>query len=203
METIRRLQHLLFDYLALLTPGAQSELERKAQNLIRVFETDLKPQSSILDIGAGTGIMFRPLQNRGHRVTLLDVKRYRCCPHPVTLYDGKRIPFDDKSFDVSILITMLHHVSDPEAVLSEAKRVTREAVVVIEAAYETWPGRCFAIARCMFLNLEFVGHPRNFRSYRRWQETFGKLGFSLQRSGMFYMMLLGMPMRQSVYILKP
>ena len=65
---------------------------------------------------------------RSHRLTVLDVVKPGFQKSPVVVYDGGRFPFSDKSFDVSLLVTMLHHVPDPESIIREAGRVTRKSV---------------------------------------------------------------------------
>lgn len=44
---------------------------------------------------------------------------------PDYLWDGKKMPFDDTSFDVVISTEVLEHVSDPDAYLAEVKRVLK------------------------------------------------------------------------------
>ncbi|MCH2440074.1 MAG: class I SAM-dependent methyltransferase [Candidatus Poseidoniia archaeon] len=38
------------------------------------------------------------------------------------IFDGKQIPFEDDAFDLAIVLTVLHHTSNPEEVLREAMR---------------------------------------------------------------------------------
>jgi SAM-dependent methyltransferase len=178
-------------------------LEKRAESFIRMFEGEIKPDSMILDIGSGPGVYFQPLKDKGHWVSLMDTNRYKSCPHFMTYFDGKTFPFMDKSFNLSLLITVLHHTPDPEATLREAKRVSRDLVIVIEDVYESLPGRILTIARDAALNFEFVGHPLNFKSYSEWKRIFERLGFSLLREKDFTSYLGKLPIRTGLYILKP
>ena len=45
-------------------------------------------------------------------------------------FDGRSIPFLDGSFDVSLVSNVLHHASDPAALLREVRRVTRKRIIV-------------------------------------------------------------------------
>lgn len=44
---------------------------------------------------------------------------------PDYFWDGKKMPFDDSTFDVVISTEVLEHVSDPDAYLTEVKRVLK------------------------------------------------------------------------------
>jgi len=201
MDKLRDCQHEFSDWVIRTNPGIG--LDKRAEAFVKMFEHDLAPASRVLDIGSGPGVYYEPLTRRGHQVTLLDMKQYKSCRYPTTLFDGGKYPFEDKTFDVSLLVTVLHHTSDPEATLLEAKRVTSGTVVVIEDVYTGFPGRVLAIVRDAALNFEFIGHPMNFRSYLGWKETFSRLGFTLQKERDFYSYLMNLPIHTGLYILKP
>src|SRR5687767_443470 len=61
------------------------------------------PPARVLEIGAGTGGLARVLAERGYHVDALDIEGSIYEPHrvfPVTIYDGRNIPFSDHAFDV-------------------------------------------------------------------------------------------------------
>ena len=49
----------------------------------------------------------------------------------ITYYDGKRLPYDDGSFDYVLCTEVLEHVSDPVAFLADLKRVLRQEGTLI------------------------------------------------------------------------
>ena len=49
---------------------------------------------------------------------------------PITAYEGKRIPFPDRTFDAVILADVLHHDHDQERLLREAARISRNLVII-------------------------------------------------------------------------
>lgn len=178
-------------------------LERRAESFVSFFEEFIPRGSQVLDIGGGWGFYAEPLRRaRDCRVTVLDVVEPGFRKTPVVVYDGKKFPFPDRSFDVSLLVTMLHHVPDPERVLLEAKRVTRRAVIVVEDLYQTLWGRWWTILRDQIFNLEFVGHPRQFRKKEDWFQCFRRLGFGLQSEKEIRTSLLGMQIRNGIFVLR-
>ena len=168
--------------------------------MVRLFEKQLPEKSRILDLGGGWGFYQEPLAKREHESLVLDVVKLDYQKAPVVIYDGGKIPFDDQSFDVTILITMLHHVPDPEALLREVRRVTRKKVIVVEDLYHHGLGRFWTICRDRMLNMEFMEHPHQFRKHEGWLEFFGLFGFRLVEFKNFYTWLAGFRILNGLYI---
>ena len=181
---------------------AHGALEARAEKIAQHFEGHFPEKSSVLDLGGGWGFYAEPLRKRGHESLVLDVVNPGYQSAPVMIYDGGRIPFPDESFDVTILVTMLHHVPDPEALFREVRRVTRRKVVVVEDLYHHSIGRWWTICRDRLLNVEFMAHPHQFRTDRGWCEFFKSAGFEVCSFKSFYTWLLGLRILQGVYTLE-
>jgi len=106
--------------------------EKPIIDLLHPFLADV---GEVLDIGAG-GCQIAHLISVTHQVdvTAVDIVDHRVTDVPLTLYDGETLPFDDNSFDVSLLIFVLHHAVDPERLIREALRVTRSTLLIVEDA---------------------------------------------------------------------
>ncbi len=196
---IRKFQRSLFDWTVRHNPALK--LEERAECLVRTFEGCLNPASRILDIGGGCGFYAEPLKRRGHQVTVLDVVKPGFQKAPVVLYDPEKpFPFPDKSFDASILITMLHHVPKPEVVIREARRVTRHTLIVVEDLYHHALGRWWTEWRDRIYNFEFFGHPGQFKKGDEWVKFFSKEGFSLLEEKEIYTWLAGMRILNGSFI---
>ena len=102
-------------------------------NHLRLAELDLireylPPHGCLLEIGAGTGLQGMHLRRLGYELEMVDLpsSNYaaeRLCA--ITDYDGRRIPFDDATFDVVYSSSVLEHVSDLPFLLAEIRRVLR------------------------------------------------------------------------------
>ncbi|MEL7239180.1 MAG: class I SAM-dependent methyltransferase, partial [Planctomycetota bacterium] len=92
--------------------------------------------TSLLDLGCGEGFVGDALRARGYDVTLADAADFHRSPLPFVLYDGRALPFADRTFDAAYLYFVLHHTEDARAVLDEALRVARR-VIVVESVYRT------------------------------------------------------------------
>jgi SAM-dependent methyltransferase len=181
---------------------AHGALEARAEKIIQLFENQIPRKSRILDLGGGWGFYPGPLKKRGHEPLVLDVVNPGYQKAPVVLYDGFNIPFPDQSFDVTILVTMLHHVPDPEALFKEVRRVTRQKAVVVEDLYHHAAGRFWTICRDRLLNMEFMAHPHQFRKDGGWREFFKAGGFEVSSFKSFYTWLSGFRILNGVYVLQ-
>jgi SAM-dependent methyltransferase len=86
----------------------------------------------ILELGGGNGLQAKTLQSWGHVVTSLDVEIEEGKSYfPVTLYDGRTLPFPPATFDAVFSSNVLEHVTDLAELLAEAKRVLRPAGIMI------------------------------------------------------------------------
>jgi SAM-dependent methyltransferase len=96
--------------------------------------------TSLLDVGAGTGRAIRFFREHRPEMKIVGVEpsdAMRAVGYdagiPQTCLvggDGRKLPYPDSSFDVVTEFGVLHHVSDPVAVVSEMIRVARYAVYI-------------------------------------------------------------------------
>jgi SAM-dependent methyltransferase len=87
---------------------------------------------SLLDVGCGDGVNTLALADAigAKRVAGVDVVIRETTHIEAKKYDGRSIPFGDRSFDVVSIVDVLHHADDPDAVLREALRVSSRMVVI-------------------------------------------------------------------------
>lgn len=162
------------------------------------FLAFLQPTDRILDLGSGPGSICHLLRGRGFTVTPMDIEDVALdAGVRPTLYDGLNLPFADASFDVALLLTVLHHAQDPMRVLAETGRVARR-VIVIEDVYSSPVQRLLTLWIDSLLNLEFLGHPHNNHADPAWRAHFAASGWQLvhtesRRIALFF--------RQQTYIL--
>jgi ubiquinone/menaquinone biosynthesis C-methylase UbiE len=116
------------------------QVERRA-----IFEL-LAPQAGeiILEIGCGTGRYARELAGRRVRAVGVDPSKgmlavargaSSCC-HALSYVraTGESLPFQKGTFDGVVIVTTLEFAADPDALLSEAVRVTRAGGRVVVGA---------------------------------------------------------------------
>jgi len=198
-DFIRGLQTRILD--SLVRGGAEKQLQTRAELFTSLFEKELPTHSTILDIGGRWGFYSGPLEKRGHRPLVLDVVRPGFQKAPVVIYDGSEMPFADKSFDVSIFVTVLHHIRDQASVLQEARRVTRKRILIVEDLYHHPVGRIWTILRDRILNFEWFGHPCGFRTQGEWESFFKSQGLQVQGCRKVYTWLCGLRILNGIFVL--
>lgn len=117
----------------LKTLGAERVVEKRAGELVALFENFIQKGERVLDIGGGGGWVAQALKARtGADVTILDTRNFNQTDVNCVLYDGATIPFEDDSFDSALIVFVLHHCQNPIKVLAEAKRVARGKIIIME-----------------------------------------------------------------------
>lgn len=140
--------------------------------------------ASLLDIGCGDGLLADCLASRRPdlRITGIDVLVRPNARIPVQAFDGRHIPQSDHSVDVSMFVDVLHHADDPEALLREARRVTRRLILIKD---HNSSGR---LSNALLCFMDYVGNarygvalPHNYLARRQWDEMFQRLGLRTER----------------------
>ena len=139
----------------------------------------------ILDLGAGDGLLaFKIKEQLEKEVLLVDIVDYNYTDLPLILYDPEgKIPLADKKVDTTILYTVLHHASDPEHLLKEATRITKERFVIIEAYIEKEDIQMTNSFFDWFYNRvigdEDINVPLNFLRVKGWEKLLKSHGFDI------------------------
>jgi ubiquinone/menaquinone biosynthesis C-methylase UbiE len=115
---------------------------------------------TVLDIGAGTGRAIRHLMDNMPDVSVRGVEpvaaridqavQKKGIPRGMIVQGvGEALPFEDASIDVVCAFGMLHHVTNPNDVVSEMLRVARKGVIIIDGnrfGLGSWPVRILKLA---------------------------------------------------------
>ena len=160
------------------THGANRRLRVLADHLSSV----LPAGASVLDVGCGDGSLASAITDRRSDVTFhgIEVLLRRNASIPTSRYNGRRIPFPDRSFDVVMMIDVLHHTSDPMVLLREASRVSSRAVILKDHLRDgIFAGPTLRLMDRVGNCRHGVAVPFNFWSHKRWMESFISLGLQV------------------------
>ncbi len=139
----------------------------------------------ILDLGAGNGLLALEISKQLKKdVVLVDIIDYNCTDLPLILFNPEEeIPLADGEVDTTILYTVLHHANDPECLIKEAARITKNRLVIIEGYIEEDNKRISNSFFDWFYNRvignEDINVPLNFLKRKEWEKILELHGFRI------------------------
>ena len=163
---------------------AQLVYNRRIEVLVSHLAPLLPHGAKVLDVGCGDGMIDSLIMKRRGDVSIsgLDVLVRDKTHIPVTAFDGNLIPFDAESFDAVIFVDVLHHTSNPANLVKEAKRVSRDVIVIKD---HTKKG---LLANLTLRFMDWAGNahhgvvlPYNYWTELQWQQTFTELNLTVHR----------------------
>lgn len=136
--------------------------------------------ASVLDIGCGSGEIASDLADEGRSLRGVDTLARDVCAVEMVTYDGQTLPFDDNTFEWATIIDVLHHASDPERVLAEARRVTTAGIVLKDHFAERRRHHLTLAVMDWVGNRQFgVGRDGRYLSRDEWSEMFDSAGLNV------------------------
>jgi ubiquinone/menaquinone biosynthesis C-methylase UbiE len=152
---------------------------------VRILAERLAPRipegARTLDLGCGDGRIGAAVKAARPDV---DVRGADVLERPKTfvevdVFDGKTLPYADRTFDAVMLVDVLHHTDDPAGALKEARRVCRGSILIKDHLADPWLGR----ARLKLMDR--VGNARhgvaltyNYLDRRAWRALFREVGLT-------------------------
>lgn len=137
---------------------------------------DLLPRDArVLDVGSGDGLLARRVMELRPDVSIrgVDVLARPTSHIPVMMFDGVKLPFPDRSFDAVMMVDVLHHAAQQDALLAEMARVTRGVVIIKDHLVQG------LLAHPTLRFMDWVGNVRHgvalpyaYWSRDRWQQAF-------------------------------
>lgn len=137
-----------------------------------------------LDFGSGDGWFAKIWREKdiARNIIATDVRsREECFVEPIP-YDGRRLPFADRSFDLVCAIDVLHHCPEPEVMMAELLRCADDLVLIKDHTYASKLGWLLLCALDELGNRRF-GVPSPNRYQRRWEwfPHIRRQGFELEQ----------------------
>jgi SAM-dependent methyltransferase len=156
---------------------------RRARVLAERLAELIPPRTRVLDVGCGDGRIASLIGKRREDIAIRGID---CLVRPqshiaVDEFDGRRIPFDDRTFDAVMLVDVLHHAETPQLLLAEAARVTRRSVVIKDVMLNGW------MAEPTLRFMDRVGNARHgvtvpdtYWTAEEWRRAFATVGLAVE-----------------------
>ena len=156
---------------------AKLVFDRRIQRLAAAIAERLPRDAHVLDVGCGSGdLAAQVMQLRPDvRIEGIDVLVRARTAIAVAEYDGRHIPYPDGSFDAAMVIDVLHHTDDPEAVLAEIVRVAPRVVIKDHLCDRAAAGLTLRFMDWVGNAAHGVRLPYNYLPLSKWREIWSKL----------------------------
>jgi len=155
----------------------------KHTNGISVFNElreNFKKSDKILSLGCGTCLFDEHAILQGHEITSIDIYNGSLSDLVTPIvYDGKKIPLKNKDSDVTLLLSVLHHLNHQNELLLEAKRVSKKIIIQEDLVSSKIGIKLYSIFDNI-LNLEISTQKNNYHSFNEWKDIFKRNGLNLQ-----------------------
>jgi ubiquinone/menaquinone biosynthesis C-methylase UbiE len=150
---------------------------RRAKKIANFIWPLLSKGDKVLDFGCGNLLVAEFIQgNLDVEIIGVDVIDINLTSLPLKIYDGERIPFEDKYFDVTYAVFVFHHTDRIDSLFSECIRVTKRRIIVLEDVYENnlelWITKVLDYSnKLIYPEISIL---LNFRKEAKWIELFDK-----------------------------
>lgn len=151
---------------------------RRVRVLARHLAEMLPMNASVLDVGSGDGRVARLVMDLRPDVTIrgVDVLARPDACVPIELFDGTHLPYKDREFHAAMMVDVLHHASDQDALLREMVRVVTHSVIIKDHVVRG------LLAQPTLAFMDWVGNarygvalPYSYWTADRWQAAFENL----------------------------
>ncbi|MGO9590785.1 MAG: class I SAM-dependent methyltransferase [Candidatus Acidiferrales bacterium] len=151
---------------------------RRVTVLARHLAGLIPPRAKVLDVGCGDGTIDDLIAQQlpGVSIEGIDVLVRATAKIPVRFFDGVRIPYADSSFDVVMLVDVLHHTDDPLLLLQEAQRVGKMILVKDHFRKGFLAGPTLRFMDWVGNAHQGVALPYNYWSEKQWDDALNALG---------------------------
>jgi len=155
---------------------------RRIKVLANCIAGILPENAKVLDIGCGDGQLGLLLQlaRPDLQIEGVDVLLRPHTAIPVGGFDGRHLPFPDRSVDIALFVDVLHHCEWATALMAEAARVARHSIVIKDHLAEGF------LARPLLRFMDFIGNaghgvvlPYIYWSRQQWLEVFSELRWDI------------------------
>lgn len=149
-----------------------------AENIAAMIPAGVR---SVLDVGCGDGTLARSIMQRRPELIITGAE-IRARPNtaiPVHEFDGRVLPFADRSHDLVMIVDVLHHAEEPLLLIRETARVAAHAVIIKDHLTGAWLSGVRLRAMDWVGN---IGHGVSLRyaywSHDQWCDAFRQAGLA-------------------------
>ena len=155
---------------------------RRTQVLAYALAAIIPGNAEVLDVGCGDGLIGELMKRLRPELVIkgLDVLVRNATHIPVARFDGRALPYPDRSFDFVMFVDTLHHTIDPNILLREAARAARVGIIIKDHTRDGFLAGPTLRFMDWFGNARHgVALPYNYWPRSKWLDAFNDLDLRL------------------------
>jgi len=154
----------------------------RAEIIIDTYKGWLEPQTKLVDIGCGTGVVaFEISKSTGLVIYGCDIQNYLLRKIKFKkISPDNRLPFSDNSFDLALFNDVLHHIDykDQTKLIEESLRIAKETLI-----FELKPT---TLSKLLDFLINKIHNPKMpipfaYRSEWDWEKLFKENGITYEK----------------------
>lgn len=152
------------------------------KRLARYITSLCENNSKILDVGCDDGSVAKNIMdsNSSLKIIGIDIQSNSPSKIPRKMYNGKKIPYPSNSFDIVLVIDVLHHTKNILPLLKEIKRVSKKYIIIKDhMVYSKFSKGLISFTDYISNAPYGIKCPFNFPSPQRWNYYFNKLNLRM------------------------
>lgn len=152
------------------------------ENILKNLARFLPKKGKVLDVGCDDGRVGKRLMEKfpGLEFHGIDIQNNRRSMIPRKIYNGKKIPYSDNSFDSVITVDVLHHTTYIPTLLKEMKRVSKNIIVIKDQASNGFLSYCLISTGDWITNVfQGIKCAFNYPTITGWKNMFKKQKIAL------------------------
>lgn len=175
-----------------------------ANKKVQILNDFFRKREKVLDFGCGDLSLASFLKQAKPllSITGVDVVNFGIKPKGINflVYNGKKLPFKNNSFDTTLSFYVLHHCKDAKSSFSECVRVTKKRLIIVESVVRNRMDLPFMKFIDWLSNIwkgEKVSLTYQFLSYSDWRKLFKEKSLKVKKEIKFNNSLSIFPFGQS------
>ncbi len=154
---------------------------RRVRITAQLLAEQIPANANVLDVGCGDGSIASQIARlrQDVRIRGVEIMPRAGCKVQCDAFDGFHLPFNDDSFDVCMMVDVLHHTKDVTVLLREASRVSKSIVLLRDHLSEN------ALDHLTLKALDWAGNrphgvklTYNYQGRAQWERAFTASGLT-------------------------
>ncbi|MBS1839309.1 MAG: class I SAM-dependent methyltransferase [Acidobacteria bacterium] len=156
---------------------------RRVRITAQLLAGEIPQGASVLDVGCGDGSIAGQIAQLRPDISIrgVEVMARPGCKVACQDFDGQHLPFADGSFDVCLMVDVLHHTPDVAVLLREGRRVGKSYILLRDHLSEN------SLDHFTLRLLDWFGNrphgvrlTYNYQSRAMWEHAFAQCGLELE-----------------------